>query len=213
MQFYPEKCNSMSVTRSKKPYNPKRPYSRICRPGQIPYSGATYIRWGRSDCSHNNTRLVYSGYAGGSKYDASGGAVDNLCMPPDPDYEKTQGIDYGRLYGAEYNSNFFASNADFQDVPCAVCEAIDSVSIIMIPGKMNCYDEWKMEYNGYLAAHSYANPAATSYACIDKNPQFLPGGHVQYNEKVFGEVLTKCGSLPCPPYIEGYPVTCVVCSK
>lgn len=108
---------------------------------------------------------------------------------------------------------FFIGNGVSQDVPCAVCRVIDASSVIMIPGKNKCYNGWNMEYHGYLAANNNNLASAGSYTCIDMNPEVLRGGSANDNVKLFFEVLAKCGSLQCPPYIQNYPLTCVVCSK
>ncbi|XP_071126811.1 uncharacterized protein [Mytilus edulis] len=175
--------------------------------------GTTYIRWGRKQCPHNDTELVYSGYTGGGHYNNPGSAAEYVCLPPDPNYVKTSGLDYGRMYGAEFDSNFFASNANDEDVPCALCRTDRASSVIMIPGKNKCYSGWKEEYHGYLASGGYSNAAASAFVCVDINPEYIIGGVDQHLGKLFFEVLTKCGSLKCPPYINNYPLTCVVCSK
>ncbi|CAC5406426.1 unnamed protein product [Mytilus coruscus] len=175
--------------------------------------GATYIRWGRKQCPSNRTELVYSGYAGGGKYSESGGASEYVCLPPDPNYSKTIVSDHGRMYGAEFNSNFFASNADDEDVPCALCRTTQATTVIMIPGKNTCYSGWKLEFHGYLASGYYGDAAASAYVCVDIQPEYIIGGVDQHLGKLFYNVATKCGSLKCPPYINNYPLTCVVCSK
>ena len=40
-------------------------------------------------------------YSGGS-YDQSGSASDYVCLSPDPKFLKTSGLDFGPMYGAEY---------------------------------------------------------------------------------------------------------------
>ncbi|CAC5368942.1 unnamed protein product [Mytilus coruscus] len=154
------------------------------------------------------------GYAGGGKYDESGSAAEPVCLPKDPDFVKTSGTGYGRMYGAEFGSNTFASNSRNQDVPCAVCRVKHASSVIMIPGKNMCYTGWSMEYNGYLASNEYNHPAAGSYVCIDIQPEYVSSGSSWNSKsKLFYDVVVKCGSLRCPPNKQDYPLTCVVCSK
>ncbi|XP_076070774.1 uncharacterized protein LOC143042376 [Mytilus galloprovincialis] len=172
--------------------------------------GTTYIRWGRKQCPSNNTELVYSG---GGHYANTGSAAEYVCLPSDPNYVKTSGKDYGRMYGGEFDDNFFASNADNEDVTCALCRTTLSTSVIMIPGKNTCYRGWKKEYHGYLASRIYNHVAALAFVCVDINPENIIGGVNQNLGKLFYGVLTKCGSLKCPSYINNYPLTCVVCSK
>lgn len=138
--------------------------------------------------------------------------MEYVSLPPDPDFVKTSGNDYGRMYGGEFD-NFFASNGVSKDVPCALCRVTYSTSFIMIPEKNEGYTCWKMEYYGYLASGTYGHEAASQYVCVDNNPEFFIGGATNYDGKLFYEVLAKCGLLQCPPYINNYPLTCVVCSK
>ncbi|XP_052077853.1 short-chain collagen C4-like [Mytilus californianus] len=180
---------------------------------EIKNVAVTYTVWGRKQCPNNSTQLVYSGFAGGSYYSHSGAAVDYLCLPPDPSYRKTTySGQYGRLYGAEYDSTFIA-NGDGNDVPCAVCRTSGASTILMIPGKDTCYGGWNIEYYGYLMAHNYNFAAATSYVCLHINPEFVTGGGHNYEGKLFHPVIGICGALQCPPYVNNYPVTCAVCSK
>ena len=60
---------------------------------------------------------------------------------------------------------------------------------------------------------SYTNKHSLDYYCVDANPQTLQAGsaHVTGNYLYFVE--GRCGSLPCPPYVEGRELTCVVCTK
>ncbi|XP_076081724.1 uncharacterized protein LOC143052554 [Mytilus galloprovincialis] len=179
--------------------------------------GTTYVRWSRKQCpDENNTELVYSGYTGGGSYNDYGAAPEPVCLPFDPDFNKTSGGggDYASIHGAEFDSNFFASNSAHQDIPCAVCRVKQASSVIMIPGKNMCYTGWNLEYNGYLATNAYNEHGASSYICIDIQPEYVTGGSSwKHDGKLFYEVVAKCGSLHCPPYHNDYPMTCVVCSK
>ncbi|VDI84327.1 Hypothetical predicted protein [Mytilus galloprovincialis] len=177
--------------------------------------GTTYVRWSRKQCpTKNDTELVYSGYTGGGYYGDTGAAPESVCLPLDPDFNKTSGTDNGRMHGAEFDSNFFASNSVYQDVPCAVCRVKQASSVIMIPGKNRCYTGWNMEYYGYLSKNSHGQSGGSSYICIDIQPEYVTGGSSGvYDGKLYYEVLAKCGSLHCPPYHNNYPMTCVVCSK
>lgn len=117
------------------------------------------------------------------------------------------------MYGGEFQTNFFGSHANAEDVPCALCRTHQATSVIMIPGKNSCYTGWKVEYHGYLASGYYGHNVATAYVCIDNNPEYIIGGVDRHYGKLFYGVISKCGSLKCPPYIDSYPLTCVVCSK
>ena len=84
----------------------------------------------------------------------------------------------------------------------------------MVPARNACYPGWTMEYNGYLVGQSnMANHYGFDNLCLDGNPEFLNHGATEDNEHVFYVLEAKCGSLPCPPYVDGRELTCVVCSK
>ena len=51
------------------------------------------------------------------------------------------------------------------------------------------------------------------YVCIDGAPEHDEGGAANTNGHVIYHVVAQCGTLPCPPYVQGKVVTCVVCSK
>ena len=59
----------------------------------------------------------------------------------------------------------------------------------------------------------HGHVAGTMYTCVDKNPDTLHGGQTNKNGYLFYAVEARCGSLKCPPYVEGRELTCVVCSK
>ncbi|KAK3083720.1 hypothetical protein FSP39_001996 [Pinctada imbricata] len=158
------------------------------------------------------------GNVGGSSHDHQGSAVDYLCLPHDPDFSipendllttPRQGV--GLLYGAEYEMNY--RNVRFDDVvPCAVCRV--QATVLMIPGKSACPQDWKIQYNGLLASNYFNHPGASSYICLDGDPEYVPGTRSHNdNGKLFYPVRTRCGSLECPPYQNDSIVTCVVCAK
>lgn len=153
-------------------------------------------------------------YVGGGRYNEPGSAPEPVCLPLDPDFVKTSGSDYGRMYGAEFNTDLFGSNSDGQDLPCAVCRVKKASSVIMIPGKNRCYTGWNIEYHAYLASNDHDDEAAGSFVCIDSQPEHVSGGSSRNSHsKQFHEVLAKCRVLRCPPYKQNYPRTCIVCSK
>ncbi|WAQ96370.1 hypothetical protein MAR_029060 [Mya arenaria] len=183
-------------------------------------SGTVYIRWGRTSCPGNGTELVYDGYAGGSHYSVTGGAADVLCLPNDPLWDvyedSTQSGAY--MYGAEYQfthrerGKFFGTDPFDKDVPCAVCRTARS-SVMLLPARNMCYDGWTLEYNGYLSAEHSDHAGASRFTCMDARPEVLMGGGKDENGRLFYFVEASCGSLRCPPYVNGRELTCAVCSK
>ena len=167
------------------------------------------------------TYVVIAGIAAGAYYTHSGGGSNYLCMPRDPAWGKTMAgfQSGGYLSGAEYEtySNNPFSNANAKslrdnDVPCAVCHVASRPTKLMIPGKLSCPGGWTREYSGYLMAEYYKYHR-TTYVCVDKAPEVVQGGKANLNGVLFYNTEAHCGSLPCPNYVEGWEITCVVCSK
>ena len=55
--------------------------------------------------------------------------------------------------------------------------------------------------------------SATEYVCVDKQAEVIPGGHADQDACSFYLVEGICGSLTCPPYVNGRELACVVCSR
>ncbi|KAJ8316668.1 hypothetical protein KUTeg_005780 [Tegillarca granosa] len=150
-------------------------------------------------------------YAGGSGYGDTGGSSEFLCLTPNPKFtSKTLPNQYaGHLYGTEYESlNFFAHNAQDEDVPCSVCRSRYRRSQLMIPGTYVCPNRWKKEYSGNLAGNNHNNAGPENWVCLDDQPEFLQGGSRNDNGRVLHPIITTCGSLQCPPYENNKIVTC-----
>ncbi|XP_060600723.1 uncharacterized protein LOC132754147 [Ruditapes philippinarum] len=183
-------------------------------------TGNTYVRWGRTRCPENGTELVYKGYAGGSYYSNKGASANFLCLPEKPlwnvyeDAEQTAGTVWGaeyELYGRNMN-NFFEETLLQQDVPCCVCRT-KRASVLFVPGRNQCYDGWTLEYEGYLSSGHYSHEASSEFVCLDVEPEIIDGGSASEDGKLFYFVEARCGSLRCPPYVNGRELTCAVCSK
>ena len=183
-----------------------------------PTGGAVYIRWGRTSCpSDQGTNLVYSGRAGGSKYNHIGGGANHLCMPDDPEHLQyrngTQGNSY--IYGMEYAMSYSQPLHSFHNhnVPCALCYVTTRDTVVMIPAKVHCPTNWTVEYTGYLMT-AFHNRHRSTYECVDKDPESVPGlnTHNSYSDIIY-HVEPVCIGLSCPPYDAEKELTCVVCSR
>ncbi|CAG2245609.1 unnamed protein product [Mytilus edulis] len=183
--------------------------------------GTIYTRWGRTDCPNNNgTQLVYKGIAEGGSYDEAGSGTNYLCLPHDPDQspshfpDELEANDYvAHVWGAEYQYSFGMVKLS-DDVPCAVCLDTTTTTSLMIPAKSSCPSpSWKVQYKGFLCSNMYGHPAASEYACVDYDAQYIEGKRENQDGKLFYPVVSKCGSLPCPPYENAKFMVCVVCSK
>ncbi|WAQ93770.1 hypothetical protein MAR_006241, partial [Mya arenaria] len=71
---------------------------------------------------------------------------------------------------------------------------------------------WPQGQSGYLVAGEYQHASASEFICLDKRPKLREGGSLNHDGKTFYLAEAVCGSLPCPPYVEGRELTCVVCS-
>ena len=178
--------------------------------------GAVYVRWGRTVCpSDQGTELVYSGRAGGSRFDHRGGGANHLCLPDDPDYLQFSSgqQEHSYIYGVEYQPHSQPlQNVLYQNVPCAVCHVTTRATLLMIPAKVNCPTNWTTEYTGYLMSAG-KNHQRSTYECVDKAPQSVSGFNASdHNNAFLYHVEPHCSQLSCPPYHRGVELTCVVCS-
>ncbi|KAK2166003.1 hypothetical protein NP493_1340g00016 [Ridgeia piscesae] len=169
---------------------------------KAPSGGVVYVRWGRKTCPGNAT-LLYSGVAGGSYHTHKGGGANYQCLPRNPQWgEHTDGTKSGTyMYGGEYE--FLAANSPF----------LERHVKVMIPVRKQCPGEWTREYGGYLTTSHHQHHRAT-FECMDEAPEVIEGAGGDENGALFYTVEGDCGySLPCPNYIEGWVLTCVVCTK
>lgn len=181
-------------------------------------SSVVYTRWGKTKCN-SSADLVHSGYVGGSNYHDPGAAVEPLCLPTNPEWEEFKdGLDgqKAKVFGAEYQMHTVSGSwreYHDQDVPCAVCLVHRRSVVKMFPGRKTCYEGWEFEYNGYLTAGRPIHAAGSTYTCVDMKPDIVDEGKANKNGYLFYQVEAHCGSLKCPPYVQGRELVCVVCSK
>ena len=55
--------------------------------------------------------------------------------------------------------------------------------------------------------------ASSTHECVDHAPESVAGGSTDESAGAIYNVEGACDSLPCPNYISGWELTCVVCSK
>eukprot|EP00058_Branchiostoma_floridae_P011959 XP_002597447.1 hypothetical protein BRAFLDRAFT_80547 [Branchiostoma floridae] len=156
----------------------------------------------------------------GAWYNHKGGGSNYQCLPADPEWgwhkDGFQNSRESYMYGAEYQIGLAGSPYDpgtihDRNVPCAVCHSPSRRAQLMIPARQTCPGGWAREYGGYLmtAHHTHSR---TEFVCMDGEPEALPGGEGNEDGALFYVVESRCGSLPCPPYVEGRELTCVVCT-
>ena len=186
----------------------------------LPGGGTTYIRWGRTTCPTNHgTELVYSGRAGATRYDHKGGAANYLCMSDNPDHSLFQvGVQTERNYiaGVEYyyDSLLPLSSSNNHNAPCALCYMPNRCVSVMIPAKTVCPANWTLEYVGYLMSNYYDYDGRTEYVCVDANPESVLGLNLGSDPRAYFTLVEPyCNGFPCPPYVVGRELTCVVCTR
>jgi hypothetical protein len=77
---------------------------------------------------------------------------------------------------------------------------------------MSCYKDWQSEYYGYLMSGHKTHAAQHDYVCVDINAEQLDNTFGSQDGALFYPIVTKCGSLRCPPYTNKADVRCVVCT-
>nr|AFH01338.1 beta sex pheromone precursor [Sepia officinalis] len=197
------------------------PYVQV----KIPGPGATYVIWGRKKCTSNDTR-VYTGYTAGQHYNHAGGGSNILCLPrfPVSDQITTSTENVASIFGVRYrigSYNSLGTNGLFSTpnnislnkrvVPCSVCLTNGSATIMVIPGRTHCYPGWYRQYSGYLMTAHYAHVGRSNHICVHRRPQRYFG--TSPLQAFLYHVEAECGSLPCPPYCNGFELPCVVCRK
>ena len=99
-------------------------------------------------------------------------------------------------------------------VPCAVCDASAArPDQLMIPARLTCPAGWLLEYDGYLASQHYTEQVA-EFICLSFGMEATRGSNASnVNGGTLYVVEAVCGALPCPPYVGGNEIACVVCTK
>ena len=182
--------------------------------------GAVYVRWGHDQCP-STAQLVYSGRAGGSRHDHSGGGSNPQCLPLDPNFltpisgrQDLRAILQGAEYETVTDSKSHVHGRQSTDVPCAVCHVSNRTAVYMVPAKYTCPTGWTREYYGYLMAeYTGGDRHRSQYTCIDNTLKPVPGSSANNDGLSLYFVEGRCGSLPCPPYDNTRELSCAVCTR
>ena len=189
-------------------------YLKISRCTQLTHSKVSF---------YNTGYLMIPGTAAGSHYTHKGSGANYLCMPPEPIYDEyVASADTSRalLYTSEYQTHDGPQGhravADHTPT-CAVCRAPPGrTTKLMIPARNVCpSSEWRLEYAGYLMSDYYSSHYRTEYVCMDREMEAEPGTGANVNGALFYFTEARClagGGLPCGPYVDGYELTCAVCT-
>ncbi|XP_071493223.1 uncharacterized protein [Diadema antillarum] len=179
-----------------------------------------YTHWGQANCS-DGAELVYTGSVAGAYATHDGSGSNYLCMPMEPIYDQFETSGHakrGLLYSTEFETNTAPVYQELHDQTptCAVCRAPPNrLTKLMIPGRNVCpSQEWRLEYKGYLMSALYTHKK-TEFICMDGNATAVPGTTGSQDGGAFYMVESRCivgGGMPCGPYVNGYELTCAVCT-
>src|SRR6218665_529951 len=172
------------------------------------------------------SHVIFSvGYAAGNWFNDQGGGSNYLCLPESPEWGRTiAGVQGGGSYihGVEYemqeaHSPFLTTNnGDIQlltlNAPCSLCQVTGRSTQIMIPPRRTCPAGWYLQYRGYLVT-SHRSHRKQDYICLDEAPEAIHGSHRNDEGALFYQVEAVCGSLSCPPYVNGGEIACIVCVR
>ena len=124
------------------------------------------------------------------------------------------------LYGGEYelsgasgSTTIFGKSLLQRMIHHALCVSHREQAFTWSQARNLCYGDWNLEYTGYLVGGHYSHAAASEFICLDEDPEVVDGGEADKNGILFYFAEARCGSLKCPPYINGRELTCAVCSK
>ena len=59
----------------------------------------------------------------------------------------------------------------------------------------------------------YRGRRASTFECVDKDQESVPGSEVGTLGALLHHVEANCNGMPCPPYDSQKELTCVVCTK
>ena len=182
--------------------------------------GVTYVRWGRTTCPNTTgTELVYRGIMAGSLWSSSGGGANYQCITEEQEnfdfrpstaahkvYDECEmGSNVSSLCPALYDHNF----------TCSVCYIATRETVLMIPGKYTCPQNWTREYYGWLMAERSlaVHIGRTTFECVDIDSEGVTDGKANVTGVSLYPVERHCGHRPCPSDEEHKEVTCVVCTR
>ena len=110
----------------------------------------------------------------------AGGGSNYLCLPLQPQFLPTSRAgsqSTSEIYGVEYESSAtpVADIPANHDAPCVVCEAQGQGQVLMIPARVTCPADWRLEYVGLLMSQAKTHKAA-DFVCVSRELETSRGG-------------------------------------
>ena len=94
-----------------------------------------------------------------------------------------------------------------KDPTCSDCRSTFSTTV-MIPGTSVCTPGWHPQYSGCLMAGYSGHAAGSEYICVNSRLQSRLSSDTDQDGKLLCYTVTRCGSLPCEPYVNNIYVSC-----
>ena len=178
-------------------------------------------------CHPEHFYPIFTGIVGNANHATTGGGVEFLCLPLNPEWLKYNVTTnrYSYMQATHYSTGdfgIFPNNYAGERTVCAQCYTELRSAILMIPARITCPAEWQREYYGYLMASQYINDHPSSYVCVDNTPEFWPHSSPLYGAGLAfviadcdgqdgkSATLDECDS---GEYVHNRQITCVVCSR
>lgn len=168
-------------------------------------NGATYIHWGKTNCSTVAEKMS-NGYVVGPSGD--GGGSNFLCLPEKPQFGNPPANQKGAavLQGMSYQF----PNDKNKKLACSNCRLGARGTVQTFYGRSQCPEDWNYVYDGVLMSGSRSS-LSTKFVCLDKKP--VEGEEVNYHNPLVPDwaVIPEEGSGDDDE--KQLLFTCVVCAK
>ncbi|KAH3727815.1 uncharacterized protein LOC127852773 [Dreissena polymorpha] len=166
--------------------------------------------WGRSECAGETVYRGFvvgpSGNIGGSR----GGPGPVVCLPENPlgsHNVEPQILPPIHLQPPAHTE----SGVGTVKTPCAVCELYFVHDVIVIPGRNECFGEWRREYVGYMVSF-YGDSGISESVCLHESQS--PRISTTVNSTMIdAPLMMHIGVRGVTNYISTLPLICSVCSR
>ncbi|XP_055931016.1 uncharacterized protein LOC129961555 [Argiope bruennichi] len=128
-------------------------------------NGATYIHWGKNNCS-SGAETMSKGSALGPSGD--GGGANFLCLTDKPEFGDPPANQ--KDAAALQTTTYQFPNGKHLKLSCSNCRLASRGTVQTFVGRAQCPEDWDFVYEGILMSGS-RNSISTNFVCLDKNPQ------------------------------------------
>ncbi|KAF8794193.1 hypothetical protein HNY73_002195 [Argiope bruennichi] len=128
-------------------------------------NGATYIHWGKTNCTSDAETMSKGNALGPSDY---GGGANFLCIPDKPEFGDPPANQ--KDAAALQTTTYQFPNGKNMALACSNCRLASRGTVQTFVGRTQCPQEWDFVYEGVLMSGS-RNTLFTNFVCLDKNPE------------------------------------------